>query len=114
MITSKNTSTKLRKTDKHKNAEGTTITMKMYKSLILVVITIIAVLFGNGNVKTVRAAVKPEIVLTSYSLSDEIVFGEETLISVTFKNTVYHSIIAFVRLPISRLFLLLGIRISFL
>ena len=60
--------------------------MKKKISCFLIAVLCIAVFFGGGNAITVNAAAKPEIVLTSYSVSDDYVLGEETFVEATFKN----------------------------
>lgn len=60
--------------------------MKKSRSILLIAAVVIAVFLGSGSFESARAAVKPEIVLTSYSLGDELVYEEETFIDVTFQN----------------------------
>jgi hypothetical protein len=60
--------------------------MNKKTGLLLTVITVIVMLSAMGRTGVYGALAKPEIVLTNYSISENYVFGEETFITVSFKN----------------------------
>ena len=54
---------------------------------ILLMVAFCFVTFLNpGNLESVKAAAKPEVVIINYVVADDFVLGEETVISVTFMN----------------------------